>query len=130
MKAELIVHNIGTLVIGKELPTTSNSMENIEVIENAYLTISNGKILDYGIGDIPKNLIDDNTLLEDVHGKIVTPGIVDSHTHLVHYGSRENELPLKIKGVPYLEILRNGGGILSTVRATRKATKEELFQLP
>lgn len=128
MKAELIVHNIGTLVIGKELPTTSNSMENIEVIENAYLTISNGKILDYGIGDIPKNLIDDNTLLEDVHGKIVTPGIVDSHTHLVHYGSRENELPLKIKGVPYLEILRNGGGILSTVRATRKATKEELFQ--
>lgn len=128
MKAELIVHNIGTLVIGKELPTTSNSMENIEVIENAYLTISNGKILDYGIGDIPKNLIDDNTLLEDVQGKIVTPGIVDSHTHLVHYGSRENELPLKIKGVPYLEILRNGGGILSTVRATRKATKEELFQ--
>ena len=107
MKAELIVHNIGTLVIGKELPTTSNSMENIEVIENAYLTISNGKILDYGIGDIPKNLIDDNTLLEDVHGKIVTPGIVDSHTHLVHYGSRENELPLKIKGVPYLEILHH-----------------------
>lgn len=128
MKAELIVHNIGMLVIGRELPTASNSMENIEVLENAYLVISNGKILDYGIGENFKTLIDENTLLEDVHGKVVTPGIVDSHTHLVHYGSRENELPLKIKGVPYLEILRNGGGILSTVRATRKATKEELFQ--
>lgn len=128
MKANLILYNIGTLVTGKELPLTSNSMENIEVLENAYLAISNGEVLEYGIGEIPKNLIADNTLLEDIHGKVVTPGIIDSHTHLVHYGSRENELPLKIKGVPYLEILRNGGGILSTVRATRKATKEELFQ--
>lgn len=128
MKANLILYNIGTLVTGKELPLTSNSMENIEVLENAYLAISNGEVLEYGIGEIPKNLIDDNTLLENIHGKVVTPGIIDSHTHLVHYGSRENELPLKIKGVPYLEILRNGGGILSTVRATRKATKEELFQ--
>lgn len=128
MKANLILYNIGTLVTGKELSLTSNSMENIEVLENAYLAISNGEVLEYGIGEIPKNLIADNTLLEDIHGKVVTPGIIDSHTHLVHYGSRENELPLKIKGVPYLEILRNGGGILSTVRATRKATKEELFQ--
>lgn len=128
MKANLILYNIGTLVTGKELSLTSNSMENIEVLENAYLAISNGEVLEYGIGEIPKNLIADNTLLEDIHGKVVTPGIIDSHTHLVHYGSRENELPLKIKGVPYLEILRNGGGILSTVRATRKSTKEELFQ--
>ena len=128
MKANLILYNIGTLVTGKELSLTSNSMENIEVLENAYLAISNGEVLEYGIGEIPKNLIADNTLLEDIHGKVVTPGIIDSHTHLVHYGSRENELPLKIKGVPYLEILRNDGGILSTVRATRKATKEELFQ--
>lgn len=128
MKVNLILYNIGTLVTGKELSLTSNSMENIEVLENAYLAISNGEVLEYGIGEIPKNLIADNTLLEDIHGKVVTPGIIDSHTHLVHYGSRENELPLKIKGVPYLEILRNGGGILSTVRATRKATKEELFQ--
>lgn len=128
MKANLILYNIGTLVTGKELSLTSNSMENIEVLENAYLAISNGEVLEYGIGEIPKNLIADNTILEDIHGKVVTPGIIDSHTHLVHYGSRENELPLKIKGVPYLEILRNGGGILSTVRATRKATKEELFQ--
>lgn len=128
MKAELIIHNIGTLVTGKELSSISNSMENIEILENAYLAISNGKILEYGVGEIPKHLIDNNTKLEDILGKVVTPGIIDSHTHLIHYGSRENELPLKIKGVPYLEILRNGGGILSTVRATRKATKKELFQ--
>ena len=103
-------------------------MENIEIIENAYLAVKDDKILQVGKEPIPKDLVDSNTAMVDVHKKVVTPGIVDSHTHLVFYGSRENELPLKIKGVPYLEILRNGGGILSTVRATRKATKDELIK--
>lgn len=128
MKADLIIHNIGTLVTGKEMNCDSTSMENIEILENAYLAIQAGKVLEYGTGNPPTTLIDTQTIVYDVHKKVVTPGIIDSHTHLVHYGSRENELPLKIKGVPYLEILRNGGGILSTVRATRQATKEELFQ--
>ncbi len=128
MTAELIIYNIGTLVVGKELGEIKNSMENIEVLENAYLAIVNEKVLDYGVGNIPSKLINDNTIFENALGKVVTPGIIDSHTHLVHYGSRENELPLKIKGVPYLEILKSGGGILSTVEATRKATKEELFK--
>ena len=104
------------------------NMENIEIIENAYLAVKDDKILQVGKEPIPKDLVDSNTAMVDVHKKVVTPGIVDSHTHLVFYGSRENELPLKIKGVPYLEILRNGGGILSTVRATRKATKDELIK--
>lgn len=128
MKADLIIHNIGTLVTGKEMNCDSTSMENIEILENAYLAIQAGKVLEYGTGNLPTTLIDTQTIVYDIHKKVVTPGIIDSHTHLVHYGSRENELPLKIKGVPYLEILRNGGGILSTVRATRQATKEELFQ--
>ena len=51
---------------------------------------------------------------------------MDAHTHLVHGGSREKELSLKLKGISYLEILKQGGGILSTVECTRKATKEEL----
>jgi imidazolonepropionase len=62
----------------------------------------------------------------DAAGKTVTPGLVDAHTHLVHGGSREKELPLKLKGVPYLEILKMGGGILSTVKNTRAASKEQL----
>ncbi|MCL6516141.1 MAG: imidazolonepropionase [Alicyclobacillus sp.] len=62
----------------------------------------------------------------DVGGRLVTPGLVDPHTHLVHAGSREDELAQKLAGVPYLQILRRGGGILSTVRATRAASEEEL----
>ena len=60
-------------------------------------------------------------------GKTVTPGLIDSHTHLVHGGSRENELAMKLKGIPYLDILAAGGGIHSTVRATKEATFEELY---
>lgn len=128
MKADLIIYNIGTLVTSRELePKNVGDMENIEILENAYLAIKNGKILDVNCGDIPSEIKDEKTKMIDTKGKVVTPGIIDSHTHLVHFGSRENELPLKLKGVPYLEILKQGGGILSTVRNTRKATKEELY---
>lgn len=123
--ADLILYNIGTLVTGKELE--KKDMENIEILENGYLAIKDGKILSVGKGEYPRELQNEKTELIDVNGRVITPGIVDSHTHLVHYGSRENELPLKIKGVPYLEILKQGGGILSTVRNTRKATEKELY---
>ena len=130
MTADLILYNINTLVTGKEVEKTSSmtNMENVEIIDNAYLAVKDGKVLEVGKGPVPENLKGENTTMVDANHKVVAPGIVDSHTHLVFYGSRENELPLKIKGVPYLEILRNGGGILSTVRATRKATKEQLIE--
>ena len=129
MKADLILYNIGTLVTSKELDKKDfdNEMENIEILKNGYLAIKGGKILEVGQGQFGENLKTKNTELIDIKGKVITPGIVDSHTHLVHYGSREDELPLKLKGISYLEILRSGGGILSTVSATRKATYEELF---
>ncbi|MCI6152491.1 imidazolonepropionase [Fusobacterium perfoetens] len=128
MKADLIVYNIGTLVTSKELERKSiGDMENIEVLKNAYIAIEKENIISIGEGNYPVELKDEKTELFNAEGKVITPGIVDSHTHLVHYGSRENELPLKIKGVPYLEILKQGGGILSTVRNTREASKEQLF---
>jgi imidazolonepropionase len=60
--------------------------------------------------------------------QIVVPGFIDGHTHLVFGGSREYEFSDKVAGVPYLEILRRGGGIFSTVEATRSATKKELME--
>jgi imidazolonepropionase len=62
----------------------------------------------------------------DAGGRLVTPGLVDPHTHLVHAGSRQNELRLKLEGKGYLEILAAGGGIHSTVKSTRAAAEEEL----
>ena len=63
----------------------------------------------------------------DAEDRLVTPGLVDAHTHLVFGGWRQNELGLKMHGVSYLEILANGGGILSTVENTREASLEELM---
>lgn len=64
----------------------------------------------------------------DAHGALVTPGLVDPHTHLVYGGNRAHEMSLKLAGVPYLDILSQGGGILSTVRATHEASDEELLE--
>ncbi len=63
----------------------------------------------------------------DADGGVVTPGLVDPHTHLLFAGSRERELVLRQRGAGYLEILQAGGGILATVAATRGATEEELY---
>ncbi len=63
----------------------------------------------------------------DARGCVVMPGIVDSHTHLVYGGTRENEFYMKLKGKSYLEILNAGGGINATVTATRSASEDDLF---
>ncbi|MGL4785781.1 MAG: amidohydrolase family protein, partial [Cetobacterium sp.] len=129
MNADLIIYNIGQLVTGKEIPLKDGEspMENIEILENGYIVISGNEIMEVGQGEVPSKLIKFTTKLVDAEGCVVTPGLIDSHTHLVHGGSRENEFLDKIQGVPYLEILENGGGILSSVRATRELSEEELL---
>ncbi|WP_421261995.1 imidazolonepropionase [Aeromonas jandaei] len=66
---------------------------------------------------------------QDMQGKLATPGLIDCHTHLIFAGSRAEEFELRQQGVPYAEIARRGGGIISTVRATRAASEEQLFEL-
>ncbi len=65
----------------------------------------------------------------DARGAWITPGLIDCHTHLVYAGDRAHEFEQRLKGATYEEIARSGGGILSTVRATRSATEDELFNL-
>ena len=64
----------------------------------------------------------------DAGGKLVTSGLIDAHTHLIFGGWRQHEVPLKLRGAGYLEILQAGGGILNTLTATRKATEDELYE--
>ena len=65
----------------------------------------------------------------DARGAWITPGLIDCHTHLVYAGTRAHEFELRLKGATYEEIAKSGGGIASTVRATRAASEEELFSI-
>lgn len=65
----------------------------------------------------------------DLQSKLLLPGLIDCHTHLVYAGNRANEFEMRLNGVPYEEIAKQGGGILSTVCATREASEEQLIEL-
>lgn len=128
MKADKIFINIGQLFCPNDLSRALKGSEMNEaiILKNAYLSIKDGKILEKGEGSF-QHLVDEKTELIDVEGKLVTPGLIDSHTHLVYGGSRENEFAQKLNGVSYLDILKAGGGILSSVRATRSSSFETLY---
>ena len=129
MRVDLVIKNIGKLVTCKDLerPKVGQEMNELEIIEDAYIAIRDGRIIDIGTKNDYKKIINDYTKIEDVKGLLVTPGLIDSHTHLVHGGSRENEFSKKLSGIPYIEILKQGGGILSTVESTKEASSEELY---
>lgn len=109
-------------------PLTGQEMKEATIIEDGYLALKDGLIMALGSGQPDASLIGPETVVRSYEGKIATPGIIDCHTHLVYDGSREHEFAQKLAGVPYLDILAQGGGILSTVRATRAASFDNLYQ--
>ena len=117
-----VIENIGLLAtpIGKSARSGREQGE-IRLLQNAYLCYEDGVFTAIGTGKAPA--VDQRI---DAQGKLVTPGLIDPHTHLVFGGWRQHELAMKLKGVTYLEILAAGGGILSTVKKTRSASAEEL----
>lgn len=121
-----LITNIGLLATpqgNKALGGTAQG--DITLLKDAYLLIEDGQIAEVGSGEAPTQF-SPGTQVIDAGGKLVTPGLVDAHTHLVFGGWRAHEMRLKLAGVPYLDILAQGGGILSTVRSTRAASEEEL----
>lgn len=108
---------------GSKGPRKKREMNKLGIIKNGSVAINNGRIVAVGK---PGEYEADEVI--DAAGKIVIPGFVDPHTHLVFSGSREFELDLKLKGVSYNEIRKMGGGIGYTVECTRKANIDALMQ--
>jgi len=121
----LLVKNIGMLATPEgKAARRGRDQGRIRILKDAYVLMENGVIAQVGTG-APE--VRDARVI-DAQGRLVTPGLVDAHTHLVFGGWRQNELGLKLHGASYLDILARGGGILSTVNATRAAGEEELFK--
>ncbi|WP_168190150.1 imidazolonepropionase [Caloramator sp. E03] len=125
--ADIVIKNARILTCKSSGPKFGKYMQELGIIEKGFIAIENGIIKEVGEGS-GERFYNEHTKIIDAKNKTVLPGFVDPHTHLVHYGSREDELDLKLKGVPYIEILKRGGGILSTVKATRSASKDELMK--
>ncbi|MBI4360733.1 imidazolonepropionase [Candidatus Micrarchaeota archaeon] len=131
IKADVVIQNAGELVTvaSKGKPLAGKNAGHIGVIPDGALAIAGHRIIAVGTTSaVLKNVDAADAQIFDASGKTVLPGFVDCHTHLVFAGSREDELELKAQGVPYLEILKRGGGILQTVRQTRAASKGQLVE--
>jgi imidazolonepropionase len=119
-----VFQNIGELATATgSVAAAGKAQGELLTLHNAWLLEEDGIISAIGEGKAP--YADDTA---DCRGKLVTAGLVDCHTHLVFGGWREHELAMKLAGKTYLEILAAGGGILSTVRETRKASEDALFE--
>jgi imidazolonepropionase len=128
-QADLIIHNAGQLVTcasgGK--PKRGSRMLDLGIVEDGAVAVAGGKFAAVGTSaDILREFQGDDHI--DAEGRVVCPGFVDPHTHIVYAGDRLDEFELKIKGADYLEILTSGGGINSTVRQTREASFESLVE--
>ena len=124
MKVDTLIKN-GMIVtpIGSS-SKCGKQMREVKTIGRGYVAVDGGIIVRVNEGEPVK--IEAKTTV-DAQGKVITPGLVDPHTHLIHAGSRENEMVWKTRGVSYLDILKKGGGILSTVKATRSASDGALI---
>jgi imidazolonepropionase len=99
------------------------------LIEDAAMVVDAGQLQWVGPrSGLPSTLQQRCDVVHDAHGALITPGLIDCHTHLVYGGDRALEFELRLKGASYEDIARQGGGIASTVQATRNATPDELLQ--
>jgi len=122
---DLLIANASELLTlkGSKKPRVGKQMKRLSLIKNGSVAIRDGLIVDVG-----RNIRYKSDVTIDASGKLVMPGFVDPHTHVVFAGSREFELDLKLAGVPYMEILKRGGGIFYTVNETRNASSAQLLQ--
>lgn len=127
---KLLVHNIGQLVTLEKLVNEGRHIritaDDLSVLEKAWLAVDEGKVLDYGQGEIPSTY--QSFAKVDAEGRMVTPGLVDSHTHPIFGGDRTHEFAARLNGKTYQDIAAAGGGIKYSIKTTRETFSSELLE--
>ncbi|XKE94292.1 imidazolonepropionase [Metaplanococcus flavidus] len=130
-KAVWIKHAQLATIKGQQGPRSKEAMSELGLIEDGSVWLEDGKIAAVGTtAELEEQYAARTSEAEviDAKGQLVTPGLVDPHTHVAYGGSREGEFEKRLQGVSYMDIMNAGGGIHATMRMTREATEEELIE--
>ena len=129
-KGTVLIKNAGELVTCSGFgPKFGKAMEELHIIPNGAVYIEDGIIQMVGTTEeVESKLPQSPGQVIDAAGKAVLPGFIDSHTHFVFGGYRAEEFSWRLRGDSYMEIMERGGGIINSVRATKEASREELFK--
>src|SRR5262245_40208699 len=121
----MLIYNLSQLVTlqGPSRPRVGAEMQDLGILENAWMLITEGQIEAVGTGEPPQA----QDAIDGQRG-VVLPGWVDAHTHLVFGGNRVQEYEMRAQGATYQEIAAKGGGIRSTVAQTQAASEDQLFE--
>ena len=130
-KCIMNANEVITLASEQKGPRTKQAMNELHLLTGVAILIEGENIVAIGplqqLQDEFPHIMQDAEMI-DASGKIVMPGLVDCHTHLVHGGTRENEFNMRLGGATYMDIMNAGGGIHSTTRHTREASFDELYK--
>ena len=134
MQADILITNIGQLVTCRpkgQGPLTGPDLGHLEVIQDGAVAALDGTIVAVGTRPDLDEQIEpsDDFQIIDADGKVVTPGLVDPHTHPVFATTREDEFEMRNQGKSYMEIAEAGGGIRTSVRKLREASNAVLLRL-
>jgi imidazolonepropionase len=124
--ADLLIHSASQLLTLAGGVQRGHDLGRLDILEDGAVAISDGHIVAVGPTPVVRGRFSARQTI-DAGGRVVMPGFVDPHTHVVWMGDRSAEFELRLKGVSYLEIMAAGGGITSTVRHTREASVEALM---
>lgn len=122
---------LATLASDIQGPRSQQAMSDLGIVEDGSLWIEDGIIQAVGTTTALEKQYAERAHeaeIVDATGRLVTPGLVDPHTHVVYGGSREREFEMRLEGTTYMDIMNAGGGIHATMRMTREASEEELIQ--